>query len=168
MSHTDQTLTRPSSITSMDELRQAKKRAEVNATQDKLRVESNLNDIKKEGPRVLLKDVVLPVVGVGIAVYGISKLIGAVTNEDRGRDYYAEPDYEYEERDGPVHHNTQAPRRTSSLGSLLTTANLMRFAPIALQAAKFGVDYLEKNGTAVPDIVHSIINGGADQDDGVA
>lgn len=157
MSHTKQTLSRPSSITSMDELRQAKKKAEVNATQDKLRVESNLNDIKKEGPRVLLRDVVLPVVGIGIAIYGISKFIGAVTNEDRGRTYYAEPDYEYEEREGPVHHNTQAPRSKNSIGALLTTANLMRFAPVALQAAKFGVDYLEKNGKAVPDIVHSIL-----------
>ncbi|MFK8056093.1 MAG: hypothetical protein AB8F78_08250 [Saprospiraceae bacterium] len=161
MSHTDQTLRRPETITNLDELRQAKLKAEANAAQDKIRVESNLNDIKKEGPRVLLKDVVLPIVGVGIAIYGISKLVNAVTHEDRGRDFYAEPDYEYEERDAPVHYATKAPRRRSGIGALFTTGNLMRLAPFAMQAAKFGVDYLEKNGTEVPEIVHSILNGGA-------
>jgi len=168
MSHTDQTLRRPATITNMDELRQAKKKAEVNASQDKLRVASNLTELKKEGPRILLKDVVLPVVGVGVAIYGISKLVQYVTNEDRGRDFYAEPDYEYEERDAPVHHNTRPPRRRNSLGALLTTSNLMRLAPFAIQAAKFGVDYLEKNGTEVPDIVHSIINGGTNEDEQAA
>ena len=151
----------------MDQLRQAKKKAEVNATQDKLRVESNLNEIKKEGPKVLLKDVVLPVVGVGLAIYGISRLVNVLTDEDRGRDYYAEPDYEYEERDAPVHYATKAPRRRRKIGSLFNTGNLMKFAPIALQAAKYGVDYLEKNGTEIPAIVHSILNGGEDKEEAV-
>jgi len=163
MSHTDQTFIHAKSITSMDELQQAKKKAEVNATQDKLRVENNLNNLKNEGPRVLLKNVVLPIAGIGLAVYGIGKLIGAVTNEDRGRDFYAEPDYEYEEREGPVHHNTQAPRSSSSLNTILTTVNLMRIAPLALTVAKFGVEYLEKNGTVVPDLVHSILGGSEEQ-----
>jgi len=165
MSHTDQTLRRPETITTMDELRQAKKKAQVNATQDKLRVESNLKDIKKEGPRVLLKDVVLPVVGVGVAIYGISKLVGVLTDEDRGREFYAEPNYEYEERDAPVHYATKPPRRPSLLSSLFTTSNLMKLAPIAIAGAKMGVEYLENNGTEIPDFVHSILNSGSEQED---
>ncbi len=162
MNHTEQTLSKPKTISNMKELRQAKKKAEENASQDKLRVASNLNDLKKEGPRVLLKDVILPVVGVGVAIYGISKLVNVLTDEDRGRDFYAEPNYEYEERDAPVHYATKAPRSRSGIASLFTTSNLMRIAPFAVQAAKYGVDYLEKNGTEIPDIVHSILKGSAD------
>ena len=164
MSHADHTLRNPRTISNMTELRQAKKKAEVNASQDKLRVASNLNDLKKEGPRVLLKDVVLPIVGIGVAIYGISKLVNVLTDEDQGRDFYSEPNYEYEERDAPVHYATQAPRRSSAIGSLFTTANLMRMAPFAMQAAKYGVDYLEKNGTEIPEIVHTILKGGSDNE----
>jgi len=158
MNHTNQTLRRPETITNMEQLKQAQKKAEVNATQDKLRVASNLKNIKKEGPRLLLKDVILPVVGVGVAIYGISKLVGVLTDEDRGRDFYAEPKYEYEERDAPVHYATKPPRGPGLMSSLLTTSNLMRLAPIALAGAKMGVEYLEKNGTEVPDFVHSILD----------
>ena len=143
----------------MSELRQAKKKAEVNATQDKLRVASNLNDLKKEGPRVLLKDVILPIVGVGVAIYGISKLVNVLTDDDQGRDFYDEPHYEYEERDAPVHYATKPPRR-SKLNTLFSTVKLIQLAPYALHAAKFGVDYLEKNGTEVPSIVHDILHAG--------
>ena len=160
MDHTDKTLRHPETITNMEQLRQAKKKAEVNATQDKLRLENNINQIKREGPKVLLTDVILPIVGVGVAIYGITKLVQTLTDEDRGRDFYAEPEYEYEESVPPVHYRNSGAayggRQRSS--SLFTTANLIKFAPLALQAARYGADYLEKNGTPLPEIVTKLLH----------
>ena len=166
MSDNNKSLRKPVSIGNLNELEAAKRKAQINATQDRLLLTNNLADLKQDAPALLLKSVVLPVVGVGVAVWGVSKLVGALTKPDT-RTYYIEPEDEYGEapahvmtRDKkgvkrPVRIAAKAPRNGGGKSAISYT----KYIPVAVQLAKMGVSYLEKQGKPVPQIVHDLLSG---------
>ena len=105
-------------------------------------------------------------VGVGVAVWGVSKLVGALAKPDT-RTYYIEPEDEYGEapaqvmtrdkkgRKRPVRLATKAPRNTGGKSAISYT----KYIPVAVQLAKMGVSYMEKQGKPVPQIVHDLLSG---------
>lgn len=158
---TDKTLFRkPHTISSLDDLETAKKRAEINVSQDRLRLQNNLQEIKREGPSILLKNVVLPVVAIGFGIYGITKIVGSLT-KNKNREYYYEPNFEDDTEytphtQAPVHAKrlTQAPSQRSKVSLL---SDFAKYGPILLKVSQLGVNYLEKNGTQVPSLVHDLL-----------
>lgn len=167
MSDNNKSLRKPVSIENLNELEAAKRKAQINATQDRLLLTNNLADLKKDAPQLLLKQVVLPVVGVGVAVWGVAKLVGSLAKPDT-RTYYVEPQDEYEEsparlavrdkrgRKHPVRIRETAPPGAHSGKSALSYT---KYIPVAVQLAKMGVSYLEKQGKPIPQIVHDILSG---------
>lgn len=169
MSDNNKSLRKPISIDSLNELEAAKRKAQINATQDRLLLTNNLADLRQDAPGLLLKSVVLPVVGVGVAVWGASKLVGALTKPDT-RTYYIEPEDEYGEaparvmtrdkrgRRRPVRIATKVPNGTAAAKSK-SLASYSKYIPVAVQLAKMGVSYMEKQGRPVPQIVHDLLSG---------
>ena len=150
-------LRKPASIETPEQLRIARKRAEVNATQDKLRLESSLNELKTKGPKVLLKEVVIPVAAVGVAVWGVTKLAKALTSSSRD---YVEPERHYAAgTPTPVATAHVAPRVHYVQPRRSTANKLATYLPVAIKLAKMGVSYAEKQGHAVPPLVHSLLSG---------
>ena len=156
-------------ITTIDELKTAQKRASINATQDRLFLQNAVSDLRAQGPQVLLRNVVLPAAAVGVAVYGVTKLVGALTSgsgdyDDR-RPYYREPDYDYDyDASAP---GAYPPRVTNAQPVYVAptpkpTSSIRKFAtylPVAIKLSKMAVSYLEKNGTRVPPLVHDLLAG---------
>jgi len=149
-------------ITSLDELATAKKRAELNATQDRLRLENNLGEIRDNGPKVLLRNVVLPVAAVAVGTYAVAKVVGSLTADD-GREYYDEPvyDYDYEQRpEVSSRHEHQAPRVVVAPQKKSGFAKKALAAlPVLIKSARMAVSYLENNGTNVPPILNKLFAG---------
>lgn len=152
-------------ITSLDELETAKKRAKINATQDRLYLQNSVGKLKTQGPQVILKNVVLPIVGVGLATYGVAKLVGALVSDDKqSSQYYREPHYDgHYDVDGdyattraayaqPVYVQPPVKRRSN-------VKKLATYLPVAIKLSKMAVSYLEKNGTRVPSLVHDLLAG---------
>ena len=167
MSDNNKSLRKPVSIENLNELEAAKRKAQINATQDRLLLTNNLADLKKDAPQLLLKQLILPVVGTGVAIWGVSKLVGSLTKPDT-RTYYVEPQDEYEEgpaqlavkdkrgRRRPVRIR-ETPPPTSRSGK--SAISYTKYIPVAVQLAKMGVSYLEKQGKPVPQIVHDLLSG---------
>ena len=169
MSDNNKSLRKPVSIDSLNELEAAKRKAQINATQDRLLLTNNLADLRKDAPQLLLKQLVLPVVGVGAAVWGVSKLVGSLTKPDT-RTYYVEPQDEYEEAPArlavkdargkrrPVRLRETPPSgATGSRGR--SALSYTKYIPVAVQLAKMGVSYLEKQGKPIPQVVHDLLSG---------
>lgn len=108
-----------------------------------------------------LKTIVLPAAAIGLAVYGISKLIQNA-NERSSRQYYYEPidDFEGETYNGP-RLRTQNVREEKP--SLFSIGALAGYLPVALKVAKAGVNYLEANGTKIHPVVKSILGDEAEE-----
>ena len=167
MSDNNKSLRKPVSIGNLNELEAAKRKAQINATQDRLLLTNNLAGLKQDAPALLLKSVVLPVVGVGVAIWGVGKLVGSLTKPDT-RTYYIEPEDEYGEapaqvmardkkgRKTPVRIATKAPRNS---GGGKSAISYTKYIPVAIQLAKMGVSYMEKQGKPVPQIVHDLLSG---------
>ena len=143
----------PQHIRSLAELEAAKKKAALNASQDRLLLTNNLGKLKEGGPAVLLQNVVLPVAAVGAGLFVTSKILGSIfSGGGRSDRAYTQPTPPH----SGVGYAPAAPRpqRTRSTGQQLAT-----YLPLAIKAAKMGVSYLEKNGTTVPPLVHSLLSG---------
>ncbi len=153
------TLREPQRISNVQELENAKKKAHINATQDKLRIASSLNELKSEGPSVILKTLVLPAVGIGVALFGVSKLVESFGSSKRHRHDTAHftsypngaPAANYSQQQAPP------PSYAPPKESLVKRASI--YLPIALKLAKMGVSYMEKNGKPVPQLVHDLLAG---------
>lgn len=171
MSDNNKSLRKPASIDNLNELEAAKRKAQINATQDRLLLTNNLADLRQDAPGLLLKSVVLPVVGVGVAVWGVSKLVGALAKPDT-RTYFIEPEDEYGDaparvmtrdnkgRKRPVRLATKAPTDAAYGGSKVrSAASYTKYIPVAIQLAKMGVSYMEKQGKPIPQIVHDLLSG---------
>lgn len=165
--HNNTSLRKPETIAKFNELEAAKKKAQINASHDRQLLVNNLAELRANGPSVILKNVVLPVVGVGAAVWGVGKLVGALTKPDT-RTYYVEPQDEY--GDGPIALTTRDKKgRKQAVRISERPANTMRrtpsaisytkYIPVAVQLAKMGVSYLEKNGKPIPQFVHDLLSG---------
>ncbi len=166
MSDNNHSLRQPESITTLNELEVARRKAEINASHDRLLLANNLTELRQEGPSVLLKNVVLPVVGVGIAIWGVSKIVGSLTRNDE-RSYYVEP---YEEDVDQYSGAQSAPNRPRSSSAFRNAApagsggqkssfDFAKYLPAALMIGKMGVGYMEKNGRPVPQFIHDLLSG---------
>ncbi len=151
----------PQRIDTLNQLEIAKRRAEINASQDRLLLQNNLSEIKEKGPQVILKTIVLPIAAVGVGLYAVSKVVGSLTRDD-SRAYYYEPDYDYESEHQPTYpDNAPAPRAipVAAKPKRSLTTKLITILPLAIKATKMGVSYLEKNGTRVPTVLHDLLSG---------
>lgn len=159
-------LRQPETITEFNELEVAKRKARINATQDRQLLINNLAELRSEGPAVILKNVVLPVVGVGVAIWGVGKLVSSLTKPDT-RTYYVEP--HDDDHDGPVKlasrgkdGKSRAVRLKETRRTGVKTRSAIastKYIPVAVQLAKMGVSYLEKNGGHVPQFVYDLLSG---------
>ncbi len=158
-------LRQPEKIQKFNELDAAKRKAQINASHDRQLLTHNLAELRSKGPEVILKNVVLPVVGVGVAVWGVGKLVSSLTKPDT-RTYYVEP--QDDDHDGPVRlatrdkkGRTQAVkiRETAPRSSGKSAISYTKYIPVVIQLAKMGVSYLEKNGKPIPQFVHDLLSG---------
>lgn len=139
----------PRSIGSLSELEAAKKKAAINASQDRLLLTNNLGKIKEGGPAVLLQNVVLPVAAVGFGLWVASKAIKSIFSPDDG------PAAAAPHAGAPAY--AMPPPTAATSRRPATAHRLTAYLPVALEVAKMGVGYLEKNGTAVPPLVHALL-----------
>ena len=167
MSDNSQSLRNPETISSLNELEVARRKAEINASHDRLLLSNNLTALRSEGPSVVLRNVVLPVLGVGVAIWGVSKVVGALTSPDE-RNYYVEPyDDEvdrYEDATssgvkGRTGRKRRYPSYTEPVSKMPSGVDIAKYLPAALIIAKMGVGYWEKSGRRVPQIVHDLLAG---------
>ena len=157
-------LRQPESIKKFNELDTAKRKAQINATQDRQLLTNNLAELRSEGPSVLLKNVVLPAVGVGVAIWGVGKLVSTLTQPDT-RTYYVEP--QDDDHDGPVQLATRDRKGRTQKVRIKENAprgrksaiSYTKYIPVVIQIAKMGVSYMEKNGKPVPQFVHDLLSG---------
>ena len=159
-------LRQPNKIDSLNELEVAKKKAAINATEDKLRLQRNLTHLGTDGKDFVLKQLILPVVGVGVAVYGVSKLVGALSRSDASNsaqysNYASDPiqPVGYHPNDARSHEVRSHGAGRQASGKGFEWSSLVKYAPVAIQVARYGVGYLERNGTQIPPIVHQLLAG---------
>lgn len=140
----------PQHIKSLSELEAAKKKAALNASQDRLLLTNNLGKLKEGGPAVILQNVVLPVAAVGAGIWVTSKLVGSIFSGG-GNDF---------RQNNPPHSGAVAytPQPAPARRSRPTAKQLATYLPLAIKAARMGVSYLEKNGTTVPPLVHALLS----------
>ena len=139
----------PQHIKNLSELEAARKKAALNASQDRLLLSNNLDKLKRGGPAVLLQNVVLPVAAVGAGIFLTSKLVGQIFSGGGDRAHEAPP------HSGAV---AYAPAPPAPRRSRPTAKQLATYLPLAIKAARMGVSYLEKNGTTVPPLVHALLS----------
>ncbi len=162
--HNNTSLRQPEGIKKFNELDAAKRKAQINATHDRQLLVNNLAELRSEGPAVLLKNIVLPVVGVGVAIWSVSKVVSTLTKPDT-RTYYVEP--QDDSGSGPVKLATRDRKGRTSPVRLKETApkkgksalTYTKYIPVVIQLAKMGVSYMEKNGKPVPQVIHDLLSG---------
>ena len=167
----------PPAIRSVKQLQLARKRAAINATEDRLRLERNLSVLKEVGPRLVLREVVAPAVAVGAGVWLVAKAVGALTRSADDGDAAAPRVVERVVHVPVAESGTAAtrqrlkpyyraaptlPRQDRPSSALQKAKGLAALIPVALKVTKMGVSYLERTGRPVPPLLHKLFAGPAD------
>ena len=150
-------------ILSAEQLANAKRRARINAALDRERVANKLADLKGLTRQYLVHDVLVPTAVVGAAAYAAYRVVGALTRGDASD---AEATGPGPRGDAPAAYAPAARvayapvnPSTQPTAQVSTPRRLANYLPVAIQLAKMGVSYLEKNGRRVPQPLHDLLAG---------